>query len=151
MKTTNRITQLSWTERNVRVALGATLIGATMTAPDATLGWLAVLPLLAVYPVLTGMTGHDPLRTVVSQTPAYRAAMAIAAIALVSVPFAINSVSIASVVLPLAGIYATLALIFGRSPLSALSEATQLVPWIVPPAQEHASYEPGLRAAQRAA
>lgn len=50
-------------DRSVRIALGAALIGIAMTASETPLGWIAVLPLLAVYPVLTGVVGRDPLRS----------------------------------------------------------------------------------------
>ena len=44
-----------------RIVFGAILIGITMAADSTPLGWLAVLPLLAILPILSGLTGIDPI------------------------------------------------------------------------------------------
>ena len=53
--------ELNIVQRVNRVLIGAVMIIATMLAPFAPLGWLAVLPLLATYPIFAGMFGFDPL------------------------------------------------------------------------------------------
>jgi len=56
-----KIQELTVVQRVNRVLIGAVMIIVTMLVPFAPLGWLAVLPLLATYPIFTGMFGYDPL------------------------------------------------------------------------------------------
>ena len=55
------INELTVMQRVNRVLIGAVMIIATMAAPIAPLGLLAVLPLIATYPIFAGMFGYDPL------------------------------------------------------------------------------------------
>ena len=55
--------ELSVAQRVNRILIGSVMIIATMLAPFAPLGWLAVLPLLGTYPIFAGMFGFDPLTT----------------------------------------------------------------------------------------
>jgi hypothetical protein len=48
--------------RVFRISLGLGLILFTMLAETKPLGWLAVLPLVAIYPMLTGLEGWDPIK-----------------------------------------------------------------------------------------
>jgi hypothetical protein len=52
--------KMSIMERIVRIGIGYGLIVTTMTA-SAPGEFLLLLPLLAIYPVLTGMFGWDPV------------------------------------------------------------------------------------------
>lgn len=137
MKTTLQHSTLSWTERNARIAAGAALIGATMATNGSTLGWIALLPLLAVYPIMTGIAGFDPVRMLLRDAFAYRALATTAAAALVGTPFILETAHGATMLFPLAGVYAVLGAVLGRSPLAALVEATRTMAWIVPPVEEH--------------
>lgn len=56
-----KINELNTIQRVNRVLIGSVMIIATMVAPVTPLGWLAVLPLIATYPVFAGMFGYDPL------------------------------------------------------------------------------------------
>ena len=56
-----KINELNVTQRVNRVLIGAVMIIATMAAPVTPLGLLAVLPLIATYPIFAGMFGYDPL------------------------------------------------------------------------------------------
>ena len=56
-----KINELNVTQRVNRVLIGAVMIIAAMAAPVTPLGLLAVLPLLATYPIFAGMFGYDPL------------------------------------------------------------------------------------------
>lgn len=56
-----KINELNTMQRVNRVLIGAVLIIATMVAPVTPLGLLALLPLLATYPIFAGMFGYDPL------------------------------------------------------------------------------------------
>jgi len=56
-----KINELNTMQRVNRVLIGAVMIIATMAAPITPLGWLALLPLIATYPVFAGMFGYDPL------------------------------------------------------------------------------------------
>ena len=60
-----KINQLNVTQRVNRVLIGAVMIVATMAAPVTPLGLLAVLPLIATYPIFAGMFGYDPLTSYV--------------------------------------------------------------------------------------
>jgi hypothetical protein len=52
---------LGWLDRCMRVLVGAALIGVCMYVFEAGVTWPAYLALVAVYPLLTGMIGYDPL------------------------------------------------------------------------------------------
>ena len=60
METTINKTELNTASRVRRVAIGSIFIGIVMNT-SGPLGYLAVLPLLAVYPILTGLFGEDPV------------------------------------------------------------------------------------------
>ena len=48
-------------QRINRILLGAALILFTMLVSVTPLGWYALLPLLATYPIFTGIYGSDPV------------------------------------------------------------------------------------------
>ncbi len=60
METTFKKTELNTAARVRRVAIGSIFIGIVMNMTGP-LGYLAVLPLLAIYPILTGLFGEDPI------------------------------------------------------------------------------------------
>lgn len=60
MDTTIKQSELSTAARVRRVITGSVFIGIVMNTTGP-LGYLALLPLLAVYPLLTGMIGEDPI------------------------------------------------------------------------------------------
>ena len=60
METAIKKTELNTTVRVSRIAIGSIFIGIAMNTAGP-LGYLSVLPLLAIYPVLTGMFGEDPV------------------------------------------------------------------------------------------
>ena len=60
MDITNKQTVLSNASRVRRIITGSVFIGILMNATGP-LGYLTLLPLLAVYPLLTGMIGEDPI------------------------------------------------------------------------------------------
>jgi hypothetical protein len=64
MKT--RQSQLNVTNRITRSVIGAGLIGITMAA-SGPLGYLALLPLIAIYPLTTAMLGEDPVDGLVTR------------------------------------------------------------------------------------
>ncbi|WP_455222375.1 YgaP family membrane protein [Kaarinaea lacus] len=48
-------------ERGVRIAIGTTAILAVLVSQNiGMLGWVALIPLLAIYPIMTGIIGYDP-------------------------------------------------------------------------------------------
>ena len=55
------VRELSTLQRINRILIGAVMIITTMVLPVAPLGYLALLPLVATYPVFAGMFGYDPL------------------------------------------------------------------------------------------
>ena len=52
---------LSVSQRLNRILFGAAMIIFTMLASATPLGWFAILPLLATYPIFTGIYGTDPV------------------------------------------------------------------------------------------
>jgi hypothetical protein len=68
---------LSATERVARVLLSLVLITVTITT-EGSLGIFAIVPLLAIYPGLTGLVGHDPLTALLKRAVRYYAGAQIA-------------------------------------------------------------------------
>jgi len=64
--TTITRSNLSVTERGVRVFLSAGLIAATLAGQGA-IGTFAFAPLLAIYPGITGFIGWDPLLSLIGR------------------------------------------------------------------------------------
>lgn len=60
MDTAIKKSELSTASRVRRIITGSVFIGIAMSATGP-LGYLTLLPLLAVYPLLTGMIGEDPI------------------------------------------------------------------------------------------
>jgi hypothetical protein len=60
MDSKHKQTALSTASRVRRVITGSVFIGIVMNA-SGPLGYLTLLPLLAVYPILTGLFGEDPI------------------------------------------------------------------------------------------
>lgn len=152
VQTTHR---LSFVERVARTIAGAALIGSVFVAGDNTLGWLALLPLLGIYPLSSGLTGTTMLSLFENTPAAYRLSHAAASVALIGSVFVISSAPLGVfAVLPLIGIYAALCAMLGRSPLAAVVDANKPIPYIVPPATEVSAAPrtaPALTALSRAA
>lgn len=54
------IRNVGYIDRAIRLALGTAAIIITLaTQNTGPLGWEAIIPLLAVYPILTGLVGYD--------------------------------------------------------------------------------------------
>jgi len=132
--TTNTgVENLPQASRVIRGVVGAGLIAFVMTTPDAPLGWYALLPLLAVYPIFTAIIGWDPVKAFF-QHPAVacrglqlpkpaRVVLGVTGILL------IGSVYVAAffgsalgllAILPIIGIYPVAAAITGMDPITAL-------------------------------
>lgn len=60
MDTVIKQTELSTISRVFRIVVGSIFIGIVMSS-SGQLGYLTILPLLAIYPILTGIIGEDPL------------------------------------------------------------------------------------------
>lgn len=56
----SEIRNVGYVDRGARIALGTVAIIATMLMVSGPLGWFAVIPLAAVYPILTGVIAFDP-------------------------------------------------------------------------------------------
>lgn len=56
----SEIRNVGYVDRGARIALGTVAIIATVLMVSGPLGWFAVIPLAAVYPMLTGIIGFDP-------------------------------------------------------------------------------------------
>ena len=53
--------ELKSTERAVRIVIGTGLIVFTMLTSVTPLGLFALLPLIATYPIFSGVYGYDPI------------------------------------------------------------------------------------------
>ena len=119
--------------RTVRGVVGAGLIAFVMTTPDAPLGWYAVLPLLAILPIFSAITGWDPLKYLLRHAGFSRRALNLSA----AVRWLLGAVGVAMIgsvyvaaylditlglltVLPILGIYPVFAAIAGMDPITAL-------------------------------
>jgi len=119
--------------RAVRALIGAGLIVFVMTTPEAPLGWYAILPLLAVYPIFSAITGWDPVKAFFRHSSISRKALnfsrTLRVISGVLGASLIGSVYVASyldislglwAILPILGIYPMFAAIAGMDPITAL-------------------------------
>lgn len=134
------VENLDKNSRAVRLAIGAGLIAFVMTTPQAPLGWYAVLPLLAVFPVFTAIVGWDPLKAFFQHSAVSRRALNFSrpvrwALGTLGVVL-IGSVYVASyldvslgawMVLPIVAIYPVFAAIAGMDPVTALYNLDR--PW----------------------
>lgn len=138
MTTTRRITtdsspeRLTTLERVARTAIGGALISSVFIA-QGPLDWAIVLPLLAVYPLLTGLMGMEPMRVFLERgSAAYRIAQFSIGGALVGSVFAVGHFSAVPMeefmILPLMGVYYVLAGILGQASLASAEEAMHSAP-----------------------
>jgi hypothetical protein len=119
--------------RAARALIGAALIAFVMTTPEAPLGWFAVLPLLAIYPIFSAITGWDPIKALFLHTSFSRKALhftktvrfisgaiGVAMVGSVYVASYIGASMGVWIVLPIVGIYPMFAAISGMDPITAL-------------------------------
>ncbi|HEY5604789.1 MAG TPA: DUF2892 domain-containing protein [Gammaproteobacteria bacterium] len=58
----DEIPNIGFLDRSFRIAVGAVAIIAVLANQNTgMLDWLALVPLLAVYPIMTGLIAYDPL------------------------------------------------------------------------------------------
>ncbi len=135
MKTFNHATyllsldRLTTAERVARTVVGVALL-STAYIVSGPMGWGALLPLLAIYPILTGVMGQEPLRFIFTRgSVAYRTAQlaiggALVGSAFVSSAFAAVPTEVFTL-LPLMGVYYVLAGILGQAPLAFMAEPVE--------------------------
>lgn len=121
--------QLNSINRTVRILIGAVFIGVVM-ATSGSLGYLTLLPLLAVYPLITGLVGEDPIDGLVTnwrggyQDHCFRPSsrVALLAVGVGAIGFVMgNPQSAASLGwIALAGVYPIMAGLFGEDLFSAM-------------------------------
>jgi len=123
-------TNLSAGSRAVRLVIGAALIAEVMTTGQTPLGLLAVLPLLAIVPIFTGLTGWDPIKELCREERITQcllhlpntARMVIGGIGILM----LGSVFMTSgapgwlLVLPLLSVYPVFVAVIGEEPITAL-------------------------------
>ena len=57
----DEIRNVGYIDRGIRIIAGSAAILFVLTTQTAgMLGWMAILPLLAVYPIITGIISYDP-------------------------------------------------------------------------------------------
>lgn len=64
--TNTTYTNIGTTERAVRIVMGMVLT-YSVVLQAGTLGVAAILPLVAVYPIMTGIMGWDPVYSMITQ------------------------------------------------------------------------------------
>jgi len=113
-----------------RVILATVLLGITFTAPVGFLGWYSVLPLVAIYPLVTGLIGWDPIYDLFGLEQQHgmdgklettsRVELAITGLVLIGSAFVLPAtVSSVFSVFALAGIYPTLVALMGEDLLQS--------------------------------
>ena len=122
-----------------------------MTAAPGILGWTATLALVAIYPILTGLIGTDPLRSVMEgHRSAYRVAQFGLTVALISTVVILPAGTVGLLtLLPLFSIYSALAVVLGRSPIATLVDASQTIPYVVTPVAESPDLAPAVGTTSR--
>ena len=121
--------QLNSINRTVRILIGMGFIGAVM-ATSGSLGYLTLLPLLAVYPLITGLVGEDPIDGLVTNwlggyqdhcfRPSSRVALLAVGVGAIGVVMA-NPQSLASFGwIALASVYPIMAGLFGEDLFSVM-------------------------------
>jgi hypothetical protein len=119
--------------RALRLLIGAGLIAFVMTTPQAPLGWYAVLPLLAIFPIFTAIIGWDPLKALFLHSGFSRRALNFSrpvrwvvgatGVALIGSVYVAAYLGVSLgllMVLPIVGIYPLFAAIAGMDPVTAL-------------------------------
>ncbi len=137
-----------------RMILAFTLLGITVAAPVTALGWYSVLPLVAIYPLVTGLIGWDPcydLLEIGKETgfdgrlrTSSRVELAVVGIGLIGSAFVLpETVHGTFAVLALAGIFPALCAMIGEDLLESVSTSV---------AHSHeVSYEPQASVTERTA
>jgi len=119
--------------RVIRGVVGAGLIAFVLTTPDAPLGWYALMPLLAIYPIFTAIIGWDPVKAFFQHPAVARrglqlpkpvrfvfGAIGITLIGSVYVAAFSGSTLGLLAILPIIGIYPMFAAMTGLDPITAL-------------------------------
>ena len=127
METTAKKTELNTAARVRRIAIGSIFIGIVMNTAGP-LGYLAVLPLLAIYPILTGLFGEDPVDGLLANWPGgfegkcFRPSSRVALLALGGVAIGVMMLSPENVdiraALALVAVYPIMAGLFGEDLVS---------------------------------
>lgn len=129
LKTVENLTTGS---RVLRTVAGTALIVFTMSSSVTPLGWLAVLPLIAIYPMFTAITGWSPLRALFNVetqenesqfSPLARVTLAGVGAAAIGSVYVVSGPLGGVALLPLLGIYPVFMAIIGCEPVSALTHS----------------------------
>jgi len=123
---------LTNTQRYARAAAALIMLGYPMVTAAAPLGIVAILPLLAIYPMFTAVVGWDPVRYVlndsrqtlgVNQTVA-RTGLVVVGTGLIAATMLTTVNPIGGIaILALLGILPIFVAIFGENPFSALAQS----------------------------
>ncbi len=122
------IQNLDRSQRVSRSLVAITLLGITVSAPVTTLGGLSVLPLVAIYPLITALLGWDPIFDIFGWGvdhadsgklhSASRAELALTGAGLIGSVFVAPITSVS--VLALAGIFPMVAALIGEDLLQSV-------------------------------
>jgi hypothetical protein len=123
-----QVENLTTGSRLVRLAIGAGLIGYTLTYPQSPLGAVALLPLLAIYPLMGAVIGWDPVKAlfcnksfaqrVGNLSPTVRLGFAVVGSAMIG--SALVATAPATLIAALLGVYPITVAILGEEPVAAL-------------------------------
>ena len=119
------VENLNSASRVLRAVTGAALILFTMSSTATPLGWLAVLPLVAIYPIFTAITGWSPFRSSRQEqssqlSPAARVTLGAVGAAAIGSVYTVSGSLGSMAVLPLLGVYPVFTAITGYEPFSGL-------------------------------
>jgi len=122
-------TNLTTGARAARLVVGTALIAAVMSAHGA-LGLLAVLPLIAIYPIFTGAIGWDPVRELCRNERisdyllhlprAVRIASGAIGILMLGSVFMVSGAPGWLILLPLMAVYPVFLAVIGEEPITAI-------------------------------
>jgi len=119
-------------QRLLRAGVAATMILYPLVTGVTPLGWVALLPLIAIYPMFSAIVGWDPVRFILSASDEMlgvnrtvaRVGLTVIGTGLISATMLVDTNPLGGlVILALLAVLPILAAIFGENPVAALVES----------------------------
>ncbi len=130
MTTTDLYTaqNLDRSQRASRIISAFALLGVTVVATAGSLGWMSVLPLLAIYPLVTGVIGWDPVYELFGigdsengkLSAVSRAELAVTGTTLIGCVFVVPEYTPICTLLALSGVFPAISALIGEDILQAV-------------------------------
>ncbi len=134
-RTYNNAKNLDRSQRLSRFIMAFALLGITVTVSSGALGWMSVLPLAAIYPLVTAFIGWDPVYDMFDLgdsesghlSTVSRSELAITGTALVGSVFVLPEYAPVCTLLALSGVFPMISAIIGEDMLQSVTPHYQPV------------------------